>query len=50
MVFISLVTAVPVPLISRLDRKKVTGSLVLHFLGEAQKDPEVDVSHIWPVS
>lgn len=43
----SLVTAVPVPLVSGLDWKKVTGSLVLHFLGKAQKDPEVDVSDCW---
>lgn len=30
-----LVTAVPVPLVSRLDRKEVSGALVLHFLGES---------------
>lgn len=41
----SLVTAVPVPLIPRLDREEVAGALVLHFLGEPQEDPEVDVSH-----
>lgn len=40
-----LVTAVPVPLVSWLDRKEVVGALVLHFLGESQEDPEVDVSH-----
>lgn len=48
----SLVTAVPVPLIPRLDRKEVAGALVLHFLGEPQEDPEVNVSHSgsigWP--
>lgn len=38
-------TAVPVPLISRLDREEVGGALVLHFLGETQEDSEVDVSH-----
>lgn len=38
-------TAVPVPLIPRLDRKEVAGALVLHFLGEPQEDPEVNVSH-----
>lgn len=41
----SLVTAVPVPLISGLDRKEVSGPLVLHFLGEPQEDSEVDVLH-----
>lgn len=41
----SLVTAVPVPLISGLDRKEVTGALVLHFLGEPKEDPEVNVPH-----
>lgn len=41
----SLVTAVPVPLISRLDREEVRGALVLHFLGKPQEDSEVDVSH-----
>lgn len=41
----SLVTAVPVPLISRLDWEEVGGALVLHFLGEPQEDSEVDVSH-----
>lgn len=46
----SLVTAVPVPLVSGLDRKEVTGALVLHFLGKAQKDPEVDVSDCWCIS
>lgn len=37
-------TAVPVPLISRLDGEEVGGALVLHFLGEPQEDSEVDVS------
>lgn len=46
----SLVTAVPVPLVSGLDWKEVTGALVLHFLGKAQKDPEVDVSDCWCIS
>lgn len=36
-------TAVPVPLVPGLDREEVTGALVLHLLGEAQQDPEVDV-------
>lgn len=45
----SLVTTVPVPLISWLDRKEVTGTPVLHFLGETQEDPEVDVSHSWSI-
>lgn len=49
---LSLVTAVPVPLISWLDWEEVTGALVLHLLREAQEDPEVDVSHSrsvrWP--
>lgn len=31
-----LVTAVPVPIISRLDREEVTGALVLYCLGEPQ--------------
>lgn len=43
-------TAVPVPLISRLDGEEVGGPLVLDFLGEPQEDPEVDVSHGWSVS
>lgn len=45
----SLVTAVPVPLVSGLDGKEVSGALVLHFLGKSQKDPEVDVSDCWCV-
>lgn len=40
-----LVTAVPVPLISWLDREEVRGALVLHFLRKPQEDSEVDVSH-----
>lgn len=46
----SLVTAVPLPLISRLDRKEVSGALILHFLWEPQEDSEVDVSHSRSIS
>lgn len=38
-------TAVPIPLIPRLDWKEVSGALVLYFLWEPQQDSEVDVSH-----
>lgn len=41
----SLVAAVPVPLVSWLNRKEVGRALVLHFLGEAQEDSVVDVSY-----
>lgn len=41
----SLVTAVPVPLVSGLHREEVGGALVLHFLRKAQEDSEVDVSY-----
>lgn len=43
-------TAVPVPLISGLEREEVSGALVLHFLWKPQEDSEVDVSHSGSIS
>ena len=41
----SLVTAVPFPLMSRLEGEEVCCSLVLYFLWEPQEDSVVDVSY-----
>lgn len=46
----SLVTAVPIPLISGLEREEVSSALVLHFLWKPQEDSEVDVSHSGSIS